>query len=691
MEIQLKDLPHQKDTIDVISKVFENVTISNKNSINQNPLLNLNDVNIKKNIEDIWNGNVNNDPIPKYMRRTVEDGILGIDAKLETGTGKTYIYTRLMYELHKHYGFNKFIILVPSISIKEGTRNFIEADYSKRHFADRYPNISLQLQVLNAQKRKTSGRKMFPSTIAEFVRGTRLEKNRIHALLTSDKMLLSKATMEKDDYDQTLLGSYTQPYKALKETKPIVIIDEPHRFRRENKAYKCIVDKLVPQCIIRFGATFPNIKKSDEKDYNNLVYNLGACEAFNEQLVKGVAVQTLDKADIDDVKIKLMEVSHRPKSCTFRNENTRKKYTLTTGDDLSIIEESFSGISIESIGKSDESDLTNGLTLSNGHVLAVDDIIFSSVYGATYQELMMKQALEGHFLKEKENFLRGNKIKTLTLFFIDSIYSYRGSKNDGNLKLSFEKMLKDKLEKEIKKIDLNQEPSQRLLEYRDYLIASLNNVNKTNGGYFSEDNSKKDKDIQEEVHKILKDKETLISFKNKQNEWNTMRFIFSKWTLREGWDNPNVFTIAKLRSSGSETSKLQEVGRGLRLPVDEFGNRISAEQFYLNYIVDFSEIKFAEKLIGEINADVRTLTSIKGMLEKVAKERNMDENVLFAELLVNDFVDKDQHIIPEKRSEMMDKYPEFNTGLRPDKVINKTNNKKGRVKIRRKIFNELED
>lgn len=472
MQIQLKHLPHQTDTINAICKVFEDVAMSSKNAVHQNPLIDIQDENIRRNIEEIWDGQVGDlSLIPKEMKKTVEDGILGIDAKLETGTGKTYVYTRLMYELHKRYGFNKFILLVPSTPIKEGTKNFIEADYSKIHFADLYPNISLKLQVLNAQKNKSSGRKMFPSAIAEYARGTRLERNRIHALLTSDKMLLSKATMEKDDYDQTLLGAYTQPYKALEETRPIVIIDEPHRFKRENKAYQCIVEQLKPQCIIRFGATFPNVEKSEDKDYNNLVYNLGACEAFNEQLVKGVAVQTLENTDKDDAKIKLMDVSHRPKFCIFRNEKTKKNYTLSSGDGLGVVDESFSGITVESIGKSEECDITNGLTLSNGHVLAVGDMIFSSIYGSTYQELMIKQAIEGHFIKEKENFLRRNKIKTLSLFFIDSIYSYRGSENDGTLRLSFEKMLKKKLEVEIKDIDLKKSHSPRLLEYRNYLSA----------------------------------------------------------------------------------------------------------------------------------------------------------------------------------------------------------------------------
>src|SRR5699024_10797403 len=121
---------------------------------------------------------------------------------------------------------------------------------------------------------------------------------------------------------------------------------------------------------------------------------------------------------------------------------------------------------------------------------------------------------------------------------------------------------------------------QRLKEYKSYLEASLEDITKTNGGYFSKDNSSSEVAIKSEVDKILRDKESLLTFYDSKGNWNTLRFIFSKWTLKEGWDNPNVFQIVKLRSSGSEISKLQEVGRGLRLPVDEKGRRISDEQFY---------------------------------------------------------------------------------------------------------------
>ncbi len=269
---------------------------------------------------------------------------------------------------------------------------------------------------------------------------------------------------------------------------------------------------------------------------------------------------------------------------------------------------------------------------------------------------MLKQAIKNHFDQEKINFLRKRKIKTLSLFFIDSIFSYRGENNDGDLKIMFESLLKEELKERIRKIKENISNDLEK-EYLDFLECSLKDVSATNGGYFSNDNSTSDEDIQNEIDLILRDKETLLSFKNKTGNWNTMRFIFSKWTLREGWDNPNVFQIAKLRSSGSENNKLQEVGRGLRLPVDEYGNRISDEEQYLTYLIDFSEKEFAKQLIAEVNSDTKQVFNIGTLLEKVAIQKGTTSKKLFIELLSKDYVDEDKNIIKENSTAFYEEYP----------------------------------
>ena len=288
MGIKLEILPHQTECIDRISKVFKDVKLKG-NGLNSNPVFEINSPKLAKNINDIQE-NYNDSKIP-YEWRINKDNHFGIDVRMETGTGKTYCYTRLMYELNEKYGFHKFIILVPTTPIKEGTKAFIESEYANKHFSDLYHNRRIELSVLNAQKKK-KGKKLFPQAISNFARGTILEKDKISALLMSSGMLLSKATMD-EEYDQTLLGKISKPYDVLNATRPIVIIDEPHKFKKENTAYQRLMEKINPLCVIRFGATFPNRVKSEQKDYNNLIYNLGACEAFNNNLVKGVATQMI--------------------------------------------------------------------------------------------------------------------------------------------------------------------------------------------------------------------------------------------------------------------------------------------------------------------------------------------------------------------------------------------------------------
>lgn len=687
MSIELSILPHQDDFLMAIRKAFEDINVRDGEDIHQNPLIDLEDGKIKENINDLWNGYEDLQAIPRQWCTRDEDGYLGLDIRMETGTGKTYCYTRMMYELNEMYGFNKFIVLVPSTPIKEGSKSFLQADYSKHHFADLYPNKSLDLSVLEPQKR-AKGRKMFPTAISEFARGTSLEKNRFSVLLMTSGMLLSNATMAKDDYDQTVLGNFTQPYETIRATRPIVIIDEPHRFKKENKAYKRLLKEIQPQCIIRFGATFPDKQGSKEKDYNNLIFNLGSSQAFNQNLVKGVETFMIDAEKENETKLKLMDFKRSPKVCTFRDEETKKTQEMAKGDNLSVFGEEFSGITIEEIGATSDEAIKSGVTLSNGQILAKGDIVYGGIYTETYQELMLKQSIINHLETEKENFLRGNKIKTLSLYFIDSVRSYREADGGaGHLRVKFENMLSEALRKEIKSIEDSEDG--RLKEYKSYLEASLDDISKTNGGYFSEDNSTSEEDIQNEVDKILRDKEFLLNFYDEQGNWNTMRFIFSKWTLKEGWDNPNVFQIVKLRSSGSEISKLQEVGRGLRLPVDEKGRRIADEQFYLRYLIDYSEKGFASKLLGEIQADTPgQSTSIKKHLAEIAKNRSKTEDEIFVDMLTKSYIDIEGNIKPEKIDDLYNDYPEAIANLRPNKVID-GNKKKNFVKVRKERFADI--
>ncbi|WP_309130844.1 type III restriction-modification system endonuclease [Brevibacterium sp.] len=691
MQIRLQTLEHQQRALNALTRVFKDVDFDASTPHEANVAFDPTDPQIRENIDEIQSGLVDGiDAIPRLWRGHADDGVLGVDAKMETGTGKTLVYTQLMYELNRLYGFTKFILLVPSTPIKEGTKAFIRSDYARKYFADTYePRMDLRLHVLDPQKR-SKGRKMFPNVIADFANGTRLSRGRIYALLMTDGMLQSKKTMASD-YDQTVLGTASVPYEALRKTRPIVIIDEPHRFRRDNKAYQTLVDEIQPLAVFRFGATFPELGKTGKTDYNNLVFNLGAVDSFNEQLVKGVQVQYPQDGSSDSTRLRLTGLSTRkPKQATFQNVGTGKSLTFDLGESLGIADGAFSGITVEGIGKTDNPAIKSGVILSNGQSLAKGDILSARVYSETYQSLMMRQALDNHFETEWENFRRSSRVKTLTLFFIDSIESYRGSDGSkGHLRQRFEELLTARLVAEIEKRQVDSSPVTK--EYVAYLRASLADVEATNGGYFAADNSTSDEAIQREVDDILRNKEAMLAFQTPSGAPNTRRFLFSKWTLREGWDNPNVFQIVKLRSSGSEISKLQEVGRGLRLPVDAKGTRLAGEQFYLTYLIDYTEQEFAGSLVNEINSDAAVGPSkVKDLLPKVAAALGKSETDLLIELLQQGLVDSDKNVVPGREEDLFAAYPAFNkTGLKPDKVVK--GNQKVKVGIRSERYSELKD
>lgn len=355
---------------------------------------------------------------------------------------------------------------------------------------------------------------------------------------------------------------------------------------------------------------------------------------------------------------------------------------LKKGDSLSIICDDFEGITISAIDKTSV-EFSNGISKTSGEEIDVD------IYMTSYQEQMLRLALQRHFETEKENFCsRTHKIKTLALFFIDDITSYRCGEDGKNpyLLTIFEELLKEQIEKTIATLDEHDK------EYKEYLEASLANISACHAGYFSQDNSDSDEDIAEEVDIILNGKKQLLSFKNEDNTPNTLRFLFSKWTLKEGWDNPNIFTIAKLRSSGSENSKLQEVGRGLRLPVDENGNRISNEEFTLNYIVDFTEADFAQKLADQINGELpQTATISEDKLEAVAKKLGKSSDDLFDELYGKHYIDRHNNIKAETRDAFFAEYPDFAVGLSNGKVKDRNKDKPKPIKIRKAVYKEIRE
>lgn len=587
------------------------------------------------------------------------------DISMETGTGKTYTYTKMMFELHKNLNVGKFIVIVPTLSIKAGTINFLKAKATREHFRQEYNGCDIKTYIVESQTKK-SKKSHLPQAIREFVEARRTSRN-IYILVINAGMI-NADTMDKS-FDVTLLDKYSSPYDAIAATQPFTIIDEPHKFATANKTWKNI-EKLQSQYIIRYGATFND-------SYENLIYNLTAVDAFNNDLVKGITTHIEDFNQKEDVSVKLISTDGNEAKFELNQNGKKSTYKLIKDASLSKVHNAMHDLNITSMNKSVVV-LSNGLELKKGYT------INPYSYDQSLQDKMIESAIKRHFEIEKNLLTREVKIKPLTLFFIDDIAGYRDGDNiAGSLKQKFESVaicyIKQALEIETNEF------------YIDYLKKSLADISLIHGGYFSKDNSEKDDKIEKEVNEILHDKETLLSLDN------TRRFIFSKWTLREGWDNPNVFQICKLRSSGSVTSKLQEVGRGLRLPVNEHMARVKEEKFDLHYYVDFTERDFTEQLIGEINDKSKSLfvenpTKLTDeMIVEITKLYDITQDFLLEKLDEVDAIKRNNDFKDGGYDKLKQLYPMIlNESLKSGKV-KKATDKKPSTAIRKGKYDELKN
>lgn len=412
MNILLEELPHQEQALAAILASFTGIDHAQADHNHYaNPL-------IKERYDDKAN----------------------IDVKMETGTGKTYVYTRLMYELHQKYGLFNLCWWCRRQPLRRRAELYHQR-LRQTAFFTVLRNTRMELCTINAGDFKVkSGRKNFPAQLLSFTDASRRDSHTIQVLLINAQMLNS-ASMTRDDYDQTLLGGLTSPVKGLQMTRPVVIIDEPHRFARDNKFYRAI-QAIQPQMIVRFGATFPDIvegkgkNKCVRKDYyrRQPQFDLNAVDSFNDGLVKGIDIyypnlpeeQANNRYIVDSVTAKKLILRRGSKIAE-----------VGVGENLADVDAGFEG-SIEYAGSKM---LSNDLELEAGMALV------PGTFGASYQELIIQDAIDKHFDTEQANFLRSNepennapRIKTLSLFFIDSIKSYRD--DEGWLKVTFERLLK---------------------------------------------------------------------------------------------------------------------------------------------------------------------------------------------------------------------------------------------------------
>lgn len=653
-----KNLNHQSHAVESTIAVFENIVLvqpneSDKNYIN--PTFDfLSNVTYPENLQKVMDAN--------GIKESINNKSNIIDIMMETGTGKTYTYTKTIFELNKNYGIFKFVVVVPTLSIKAGTIDFLKSDSSREHFKEQYGK-TLHIHIVESQKNSKNKKSFLPPSVVSFVNAGKFEKNSIQVMIINAGMINSE-TMQKS-FDKGLFDKYTIPFDAIAATKPVMIIDEPHKFGKGNKTWENI-QKMKPQFILRYGATF--------QDYENLIYSLTAVDSFNRNLVKGVIGHITEFDSGKNAVVKFVDSDGMEAVFELNENDVRKRISVSKKESLKKVHPEMIDLGIENLNKSTVI-LTNGLEMKKG------DKINPYSYAEKLQETMIQKAIKHHFEIEKQLLTRDVKIKPLTLFFIDNIDEYRNK--EGYIRKTVEQYIKAEIDELLR--------TEKDAFYKTYLEKTNLNLSATHGGYFSKDNTEKDESIEKEINEILHDKQKMLDLDNPR------RFIFSKWTLREGWDNPNVFQICKLRSSGSEISKLQEVGRGLRLPVNEYGNRVKDEQFFLNYFVDFTESDFVDKLVNEINQksgaisiEINPEKLTEQMIKKICELYQTTEDKFLEVLDSNNVVTRSNSFKTGGFNYIKQNYPLIFEGVNSNKVRKATDPKK-KVVIRTEKYQELKD
>ena len=492
---------------------------------------------------------------------------MNFSVEMETGTGKTYVYLRTIYELNKLYGFKKFVIVVPSIAIREGVLKNLQITHD--HFQTLYDKAQINYDVYDSKK---------VSNLRGFAAGNAIQILVINIdAFAKDENIINKP-------NDKLTGK--KPIEFLQSSNPLVIVDEPQNM--ETDIRKKAIENLNPLCTLRYSATHTNLY--------NLVYSLNPVKAYDLGLVKQIEVDSvisenaMNEAFIQLDRINATKTKITAKiriDCNTDKGVVKKSVSVKAGDDIyklskerEIYKEGFIIDEIDAGGGTIT--LTNGLTLSVGETQGgMNDEVM---------KFMLRRTVEEHFKKEK--FYKGKGIKVLSLFFIDKVKNYREYDTNGNpIKGKFAGWFEDIYGQEIAK------PVYAGL--MPYPIDEIHN------GYFSQDSKGRVKDTEGESQAdydtyklIMQDKEKLL------DPDIPLRFIFSHSALREGWDSPNVFQICTLNETKSEIKKRQEIGRGLRLSVNQSGERIFDRNINkLTVVANERYEDFAKALQKEIQED----------------------------------------------------------------------------------------
>ena len=497
-------------------------------------------------------------------------GKCSLDIEMETGTGKTYVYIKTMFELNKQYGWNKFIIIVPSVAIREGVKKSLET--MEEHFMSQYGKKARYF--IYDSKNLTK--------IDDFAKS-----NEINVMIINNQAFAKSLNEEKNKEgrggDKGALIIYSErdefgsrkPIDVIAKTNPILILDEPQKLN--GPATQKAMKRFNPLFSVNYSAT--------HKQEHNEVYRLDAIDAYNHKLVKKIEVKGIEVVNLKGIDGYLycdsfVTSKNKPPMVKLEFEQQLKSGTVKRvlrncayGDNLYELSNGmlqYEGYKISDIDASD----TGCVRFTNGEELHGGEVANNSQEMSDLRRVQIRETIKSHFEKEEQLFAQG--IKTLSLFFIDEVAKYRLYDEDGTQKLGeygkifeeeYQKIFRDRMQ------ELYQTP------YGEYLRNMAADVHDVHTGYFSIDKKGHSIDSKCECGKdtsndesaydlIMRNKEALLSFDN------PVRFIFSHSALREGWDNPNIFQICTLKASNSDVNKRQEVGRGMRLCVNQQGERM---------------------------------------------------------------------------------------------------------------------
>ena len=618
----------------------------------KNELVELSDEQLLNNIQTLQRQNN-----IKLSPSLVKDlGRCSLDIEMETGTGKTYVYIKTMFELNKKYGWSKFIVVVPSIAIREGVKKSFEV--TTDHFMEHYgkkarffiynssnlnqldnfsSNSGINVMIINTQA--------FATSLKE---GGRSKESRI---------IYSK----RDEF------ASRRPIDVIKANRPILILDEPQKMGGD----------VTQKALKNFNPLFSLNYSATHAKHHNLVYVLDALDAFNKKLVKKIEVKGFEVKNLrgTDSYLYLEQIVLSPKKPPMA------KIELEIGHNKSINRETrILGVDDNLYYKSQEMEQYKGYTISeinplygtvtftNGKVIKTGDVV-GDISENDMRRIQIRETIISHFEKEEKLFDKG--IKCLSLFFIDEVAKYRQYDENGDEVLGeygkiFEQEYISVLNDYVTLLDT---------PYQRYLKFICSDVTKVHTGYFSIDKKghaidsklKRGSEFSDDISAydlILKNKERLLSFDE------PTRFIFSHSALREGWDNPNVFQICTLKHSDSNTAKRQEVGRGLRLCVNQNGNRMDAESCgesvhdinTLTVIASESYKTFVTDLQSDIKSvlydrpTVATSEYFKGKYVKVDDVPTLIDdktaNKIYKYLIKNDYIDDDDKVTDKYRQEI---------------------------------------